>query len=193
MSAPGHSLRPRHPRTAARQQAPSSTLGIHDEADQRHARRARPSCVAIAHIMLSDAVDRFPSVQRIAVGAGLFGRSAKRIPVRKRSPDRLCRRLRVVAQPPKINAGDDAILHPDLAIDNHGVDVVADAAFDHALHRIAYRPVAQRAPSARSMITMSASAPGSSRPRSSRPSEPRRPGSPPRTPRRRRRRNRCGS
>src|SRR5262249_55834845 len=67
-----------------------------------------------------------------------------RIPILPAAPDPLAGSLRLCPQLGEVDAGDAATLHAHDAIDDDGFDVVADAAIDQALDRIAHRAEAQR-------------------------------------------------
>src|SRR6185437_10274007 len=75
---------------------------------------------------------------------GLVGGAPERVPIRQRRPDHLARSLRFGPDLAEVDAGNDAALHADLAVDDDGIDIVADAAIDHAPDRITHRAVAQR-------------------------------------------------
>src|SRR5262249_60381529 len=77
-------------------------------------------------------------------GAGLLVGAAERVPIRERVPDLLGCRLGLRAQLGEVDAGNNGALHHHLAVDDDGVDVVADAAFHDAFDGIAHRSVAQR-------------------------------------------------
>src|SRR5262249_32830411 len=81
---------------------------------------------------------------RIGPGAGLLVGAAERVPLLERIPDLLGRRLGLRAQLGEIDARNDGAFHHHLAVDDDGVDVVADAALHDALDGIAHRSVAQR-------------------------------------------------
>src|SRR5262245_56686184 len=100
-----------------------------------HRRRIPAVCTAIVNRSVGP---------RERVWAHLVRRAAVRIPVLPAAPDPLAGRLRLPSQLGHIDAGDAAILHPHHAVDDHGVDIVADAAVDKALDRIAHRPEAKR-------------------------------------------------
>ena len=87
-------------------------------------------------------------MQRKRPWACFFRGSAARIPILQRRPDRFAGALGLIAQIVEIEAGDHAILHADAAVDDHGIDIVADAAFDQALDGIANRPEAKGLPAA---------------------------------------------
>src|SRR6516164_388173 len=80
----------------------------------------------------------------ITIGTGVLGRAAERVPFRKRRPNGFARRLGFLAQAPKIHAWNDAVFHPDLAVYDHGVDVIADTTLNDALYRVSNRSVPQR-------------------------------------------------
>src|SRR5262245_45228460 len=82
--------------------------------------------------------------RRIGPGAGLLVGAAERVPLRECVPDLLGRRLGLRAQLGEVDARNDGAFHHHLAVDDDGVDVVADAALHDALHGIAHRSVAQR-------------------------------------------------
>src|SRR5687768_9705956 len=77
--------------------------------------------------------------------ARLFVRAAERIGGMPVGPDALALFLRPPAYRIEIHARDAAVLHAELARDDHGVDVVAYAAFHDGLHRIAHGAHPQRA------------------------------------------------
>ena len=85
-----------------------------------------------------------PSMQRERPWARLFGGSPARIPILQRRPDMFAGVLGLLAQLVEIDAGNHAVFHADVAVDDDGVDIVADAALDQALDGIADRPIAQR-------------------------------------------------
>jgi hypothetical protein len=67
--------------------------------------------------------------------------------------------LRLTAQIVDVEARDCTVLHADVTVDDHRIDIVADAALDQDLDGIANRSVAQRLPASKSIIKISASAP----------------------------------
>src|SRR5262245_57646203 len=81
---------------------------------------------------------------RIAPGAGLLVRASERVPFLQGRPDPFAGFLSAVPDAGEIDAGDDAVFHDHLAVDDHGIDIVTHTALDDALHRVAHRPVAQR-------------------------------------------------
>src|SRR5262245_53988361 len=80
---------------------------------------------------------------RIRPRAGLLVRAAERVPLRERVPDLLSRGLSLRAQLGEIDAGNNAAVHHDIAVNDNRVDVVAHTALDDALHGIAHRSIAQ--------------------------------------------------
>src|SRR5436853_2991369 len=79
--------------------------------------------------------------------AGFLVRAAQRVGSMPVRPDVLGVVLRAAAHGVEVDAGYASLLHADLARDDHGIDVVAHAAFDDGLHRIAHGAHAQRAAS----------------------------------------------
>src|ERR1700683_1295944 len=87
-----------------------------------------------------------PSVDfRMAVRTRLLSAASERIPPWQRGPDCFTGFLGSGTQPRKINAGDGPIFHSELTVDDHGIDIASDAAFNHALHGISHRPVVDSA------------------------------------------------
>src|SRR5262245_10461178 len=100
------------------------------------------------HLPISPRLTRVPprlSVRpRECVRTHLIGCAAERVPVLPTAPDAFARGLRLGPQRGEIDAGNAGVLHPHHAVDDDGVNVVANAAIDEALDRIAHRPEPQR-------------------------------------------------
>src|ERR1700737_2517315 len=73
------------------------------------------------------------------------GGSPERVPARPAAPHALSGRLGARAQLREIDAGNAAVLHAYFPVDNDGLHIVANAAIDEALDRIAHRAEAQGA------------------------------------------------
>ena len=76
------------------------------------------------------------SHNRIRHWAHLFGTTAKRVPILPVGPGPLAEALRGGEQLCIINAIDDAVVHAHPAVDDHGLHIVADAAFDQAVNGV---------------------------------------------------------
>jgi len=72
-------------------------------------------------------------MQRKRPWARFLGSPAARVPILHGRPDMFAGALRLIAQIVDIETVDHAIFHADVAVDDHRVDVVADAALDQAL------------------------------------------------------------
>ena len=96
--------------------------------------------------LISTANRKTTSKRRIAIWTRFFGGATERIPFWQSLPNSFTRYLGVVAQAPKIDAGNETVLHTNFAVYDDRVDVITNATFNDALHRIADRAVAQRIP-----------------------------------------------
>jgi hypothetical protein len=88
---------------------------------------------------------RSASHHRIGHWAHLFGTTAQRVPILPVGPGPLAEALRGGEQLCIVNAIDDAVVHAHPAVDDHGLHIVADAAFDQAVNGVAHGPMTNAA------------------------------------------------
>src|SRR5262249_53055086 len=81
--------------------------------------------------------------QRIGIRTRRIRSAPQRIPIRQRGPDPFARSLRLLQKRAHIDLANIAVLHHNLAINDHRLDIIADAALDQALDRIAVPPLAK--------------------------------------------------